>query len=195
MKEIEILVTFDDDKQTVLDILSKFDFIEEKEIYDTYYVDQLRDALKPEPNLRINEIFRVRRKGDDCLITYKKNHFKDNHWIYSDEYETKAESYEIIEKIVKMLGLEVQVVVHNKRKVYKNNEYEIVFEEVEDLGLFMEVEIMISNDDEDVMEIKEKIRQFINELGLRNVRELDLGKNQLMLRKKLNRDDIDIYIS
>lgn len=60
--------------------------------------------------------------------------------------------------------------------------------------MFIEVEIMVSDDTVDVMEIKEKIRQFISSLGLTNVRELDLGKNQLMLRKKLNRDDIDIYI-
>lgn len=99
-----------------------------------------------------------------------------------------------IEKIVEMLGLEVQVVINNKRKVYKHDEYEILFEEVENLGLFIEVEIMVSDDIVDVMEIKEKIRQFISSLGLTNVRELDLGKNQLMLRKKLNRDDIDIYI-
>lgn len=87
-----------------------------------------------------------------------------------------------------------QVVINNKRKVYKHDEYEILFEEVENLGLFIEVEIMVSDDTVDVMEIKEKIRQFISSLGLTNVRELDLGKNQLMLRKKLNRDDIDIYI-
>lgn len=195
MKEIEILVTFDDDKKTVLNKLAKFNYIGDKEIYDTYYVDPLRENLQPEPNLRINEIFRVRRIGKDCLLTYKKNHFKGNRWTYSDEYETKAENYEMVEKIIEKLGLEVQVVVHNKRKIYKHEEYEIVFEDVENLGLFMEVEIMVPDDEEDVLEVKEKIRKFIHSLGLTNVRELDLGKNQLMLREKLKRYDIDIYIS
>ena len=41
---------------------------------------------------------------------------------------------------------------------------------------------------------KNEIREFIKSLNLKNVKELDLGKNQLMLRKKLNRDDIDIYV-
>lgn len=36
-----------------------------------------------------------------------KNHFEKNRWIYSGEYETKAENYEIVEKIVSLLGLEV----------------------------------------------------------------------------------------
>ncbi|MCI8575896.1 MAG: CYTH domain-containing protein [Bacilli bacterium] len=56
-----------------------------------------------------------------------------------------------IEKIVEMLGLEVQVVINNKRKVYKHDEYEILFEEVENLGLFIEVEIIVSDDIVDVM--------------------------------------------
>jgi hypothetical protein len=50
-------------------------------------------------------------------------------------------------------------------------------------------------DIEDIMKIKAEIRKFIKSLGLINVRELDCGKNQLMLRKKLNREDIDVYIT
>lgn len=43
------------------------------------------------------------------------------------------------------------------------------------------------------MKVKSEIRDFINTLGLKNPRELDLGKNQLMLRKKLKRYDIKIH--
>ena len=194
MKEIEILVDFDNTKEEALEVLSKFQFIEEKEVYDTYYEDPLRTNLKPESNLRINELFRVRRKGQDCYITYKKNHFEGNRWIYSDEYETKAENYETIERIVEMLGLEVQVVVHNKRRFYHFEEYEIILEEVEGLGLFLEVEKMAPESETEVLKIKQEIHEFIKNLGFKNTRELDYGKNQLMLREKLNRTDIDIYI-
>lgn len=194
MKEIEILVDFDNTKEEALEILSKFSFIEEKEVYDTYYEDPLRVNLKPEANLRINELFRVRRKGTDCYITYKKQHFEGNRWIYSDEYETKAENYEMIEKIIEMLGLEVQVVVHNKRRFYHYEDYEITLEEVDGLGMFLEVEKVVSESETDVLKIKQEIHEFIKHLGFKNTRELDLGKNQLMLRKKLNRNDIDIYI-
>lgn len=194
MKEIEILVIFDNSKKEILDILSKFEYIFEKKIYDTYYEDPLRDTLKPEENLRINEIFRVRRIEQECLITYKKNYFEGNHWVYSDEYETKAESFEMIEKIVGMLGLQEQIVVHNTRQYYKYGDYEIVFEDVENLGLFLEVEKMAASDFQEVKKVKDEIRQFISSLGLKNWKELDLGKNQLMLRKKLNRNDIDVYV-
>lgn len=194
MKEIEILITFDNTKDDVLQKLSRFEFVEEKEIYDTYYEDELRNNLKPDSNLRVNETFRVRRNGNDCYITYKKNNFEGNHWTYSDEYETKAENYEMIEKIIEMLGLNIQTIIHNKRRFYHYKDYEIVFEDVKDLGYFIEVEKMVSDDNKDPNKIKSEIRSFINNLGLTNVKELDLGKNQLMLRKKLNRKDVDIYV-
>ena len=43
------------------------------------------------------------------------------------------------------------------------------------------------------MKVKKDIRNFINSLGLKKPRELDLGKNQLMLREKLKRYDIKIH--
>ena len=193
MKEIEVLVDFDDSKEKALEILSKFEFIEEVELYDTYYEDPLRDNLKPESNLRINELFRVRRIGDKCLITYKKNNFEGKRWVYSDEYETMADDYKTIEKIVSMLGLEEQIVVNNHRRYYKYNDYEITLDCVEDYGCFIEVEKM-SDEDVDVNKIKNEIREFINSLGLTNVRELNVGKNQLMLAKKLGRTDINLYV-
>ena len=193
MKEIEVLVDFDDSKEKALEILSKFEFIEEVELYDTYYEDPLRDNLKPESNLRINELFRVRRIGDKCLITYKKNNFEGKRWVYSDEYETMADDYKTIEKIVSMLGLEEQIVVNNHRRYYKYNDYEITLDCVEDYGCFIEVEKM-SDEDVDINKIKNEIREFINSLGLTNVRELNVGKNQLMLAKKLGRTDINLYV-
>ncbi len=194
MKEIEILVTYDNKKEEVLSILEKYEFIGEKEIYDTYFVDPLRDNLKPEANLRINEILRVRRKGKGCLLTYKKNHFRGNRWFYSDEYETEVNSYEMMEDIIKRLGLEEQIVVHNKRRTYKHKDFNIELEEVENLGLFLEVEKVVADDTADLDAVKNEVRAFIKSLGLTNVRELDLGKNQLMLMKKLGREDLDIYI-
>jgi len=156
MKEIEVLVDFDDSKEKALDVLSKFEFIKEVDLYDTYYEDPLRDNLKPESDLRINELFRVRRIGDRCLITYKKNNFEGKRWVYSDEFETMADDYKTIEKIIKMLGLEEQIVVNNHRRYYKYNDYEITLDCVEDYGCFIEVEKM-SDEEVDVNKMKESI--------------------------------------
>lgn len=184
MKEMEVLVTFDNTKDEVIDILSKFNLVGEKELFDTYYVDPLRENLKPENDLRLNETFRIRRNKEACFVTYKKQHFKGKLWIYSDEYETEVKDYKIMEKIISMLGLEALITVHNKRTVYKYMDYEIVFEDVENLGYFLEVE-KLSKDENDAMKVKEEIRDFIRSLKLKNVRELNIGKNQYLLSKKL----------
>lgn len=185
MKEIEVEVTFSNKKEEVIKKLSKFEYVGEKEIYDIYYYDPQRDNLKPEDDLRLNETFRIRKTNNTCYVTYKKQHFKGKLWIYSDEYETKIEDYDTIKKIISLLGLEPLITVHNKRKIYKYKEYEIELEDVEGLGIFIEVE-RISND-KDEMKVKEEIRNFIRSLKLKDVRELNIGKNQYLLSTKMNR--------
>lgn len=191
MKEIEAMVTFDNTKEDVLNVLSQFEYIGKKEIIDTYFIDPLRKNLEPESDLRLNETFRIRKYNDTCYLTYKKQHFKGKQWVYSDEYETKVEDYETIKKIVFLLGLEELITVHNKRTIFKSKDYEIVFEDVKNLGYFIEVE-KLSNDDKDELEIKEEIRSFIRSLKLKNVRELNIGKNQFLLSRKIG-IELNIY--
>ncbi len=184
MKEMEVLVTFDNTKEEIINILSQFSYIGEKELFDTYYVDPLRDNLKPEKDLRLKETFRVRRNKDACFVTYKKQHFKGKLWIYSDEYETEVKDYKIMEQIISMLGLKPLITVHNKRTIFHYKEYEIVFEEVENLGYFLEVE-KLATDEKEAMKVKEEIRNFIRSLKLKNVKELNIGKNQYLLSKEI----------
>lgn len=190
MKEIEVEVAFDNSKEEVIRILSKYEYIGEKEIYDTYYYDPQRPNLKPEEDLRLNETFRVRKTDSSSYITYKKQHFKGKLWIYSDEYETSIGDADTIKKVISLLGLKPLIEVHNKRKIYKNKNFEIELEEIDGLGLFIEVEKMSRSDDE--MREKEKIREFIRGLGLKNVRELNIGKNQYLLSKKMGKK-INLY--
>ena len=190
MKEIEVEVAFDNSKEEVIRILSKYEYIGEKEIYDTYYYDPQRPNLKPEEDLRLNETFRVRKTDSSSYITYKKQHFKGKLWIYSDEYETSIGDADTIKKVISLLGLKPLIEVHNKRKIYKHKNFEIELEEIDGLGLFIEVEKMSRSDDE--MREKEKIREFIRGLGLKNVRELNIGKNQYLLSKKMGKK-INLY--
>lgn len=190
MKEIEVEVAFDNTKKEMIELLSKYEYLGEKEIYDIYYYDPLRDNLKPESNLRLNETFRIRKTDKGCYMTYKKQHFKGKLWIYSDEYEVAIENFETVKTIISMLGLEYLITVHNKRRVYRYNNFEIELEDVEGLGIFLEVERLSSN--ADGMKVKEEIRNFIRNLNLKNVRELNIGKNQYLLSQKMNRN-LNLY--
>ena len=191
MKEIEVEVAFDNSKEEVINILSRFNFKGDKEICDTYYFDPLRTNLQPESDLRLNETFRVRKNDKGCFLTYKKQHFEGKLWVYSDEYETKIEDPNVLEKIIEMIGLEVLIRVHNKRKVYSYKDFEIELEDVENLGVFIEVE-KLSNSSNDEMTIKKEIREFIKSLNLKNAKELNIGKNQYLLSQKLNKK-INLY--
>ena len=191
MKEIEVEVAFDNSKEEVINILSRFNFKGDKEICDTYYFDPLRTNLQPESDLRLNETFRVRKNDKGCFLTYKKQHFEGKLWVYSDEYETKIGDPNVLEKIIEMIGLEVLIRVHNKRKVYSYKDFEIELEDVENLGVFIEVE-KLSNSSNDEMTIKKEIREFIKSLNLKNAKELNIGKNQYLLSQKLNKK-INLY--
>ncbi len=193
MKEVEILVDFDNTLEEALNILSKFSFEDEKEIIDIYYENPLSDNFKPEEDLRINEILRLRRKGDKALVTYKKNYFEGKKWVYSDEDETEVKDYDTMKNIIEKVGFVEQIKVHNVRRTYKYNDYEIVLDELKDVGIFLEVEKMI-NDDSDIISIKSEIMKFIMSLGFKNIKELNIGKNQIMLRKKLGFKDIIKYV-
>jgi len=184
MKEIEILVEVYGNEETVLAKLQKFDYKGDKETTDIYYYDPLRDALKPQENGRLRECFRLRDKNGTASIAYKVDHFeKDDTWIFSDEYETKIDSFEQMQNIVKKLGLKELVTIKNCKKTFVHGDFEIVLEKVENLGLFMEVEYC-TDQDIDVQEMKKRIRGFIDGLGIKVSEELNLGKPEMMVRKK-----------
>lgn len=182
MKEVEILMQINEDKNSVLKKLSKFEFIGTKRTIDTYYYDPLRDNLKAK-NLKLTECFRTRIKGEKNYITYKVDHFDNDTWIYSDEYETEVKDITELEKIIKLLGLKTLVVIDSTKNFFKYKNYEIEFETVKNLGNFLEVEYQSKEDFDNVLEVKNQIKKFITDLDLSISEELNIGKPELMLRK------------
>lgn len=183
MKEIEILVQVYDDDEKVEKVLSNFKYIKTKKIIDEYFYDPKRDNFKPKANNRLTECLRIRRNNNECLITYKDDVFDGNKWLYSNEYETKVESYDMIISILQKIGMKKLIEVKNEKKIYKELEYEISFEKVDNLGLFLEVEYC-TNDEIDVKKKKEEIQKFIDSLNLSVSDELNMGKPEMMLNKK-----------
>lgn len=181
MKEIEILVKVNSDIETCKKELNQFELIGQKEVTDIYYYDPLRDNLKPNKKNEINQCMRLRKKGDNTYITYKIDKFDDkNIWLYSDEYETEVKDFDKIKQIIKLLGLKELLIINNKKTIYRTNKYEIVLEEVEKLGTFLEVEYC-TNEDVDATLIKQEIQAFISDLNIEVSEELHMGKPEMML--------------
>ena len=183
MKEIEILVEVYSSPEFVIKKLEQFECSGMQETIDTYYYDPLRANLKPNDELEINECLRLRTKGNNNYITYKVDHFDDNgKWLYSDEYETKIDDIFIIRTILEKLGLKNLLSIHNSKRIYHYQDYEIAFEIVEELGYFLEVEYC-TNEDVDVVEVKKQIQSFINSLDIKVSEELPMGKPEMIIKK------------
>lgn len=183
MKEIEILVEILEKKEKVLATLKKFEFIGKKEVIDTYFFDPLRNESQPKEDEYPRQWLRVRKKANKNYITFKEDFFKKDIWTHSEELETEIGDLRIVEEIIKKLGLKELVKIKNKKHTFETKDYEIVLEEVENLGLFLEVEKLNVKDEEDVDKIKKEIQQFMDDLGIKITKELNLGKPELMLRK------------
>ncbi len=188
MKEVEILVKLKSGKKEVLDKLSKFNFAGKKEILDIYFYDPKRKFLKFKNN-RLTECFRLRKKDKKNYITYKIDKFDNlDKWIYSEEEETEVQDFDIVVKIISLLGLIPLVEINNVKHTYYTREYEIVLEEVKNLGLFLEVERLKVGDKEDVVIVKKEIFNFIKSLDIKIGDELNSGKPELMLNKQKNNE-------
>lgn len=194
MKEIEILFEVRESKESALEKLDRFTPLGEKRVIDEYYYNpknsnmysaNLKNGNKVIGENEITQWFRIRKSDDETFITFKKDHLKeDKTWLYSDEYETKVSDYETAKKIFQALGLLPLIVVDNKKHVFVSCHYEIVLENVKELGLFLEVELMNHEEREvDVKEERKKIMAFVDELGIKLGKELNVGKPELMLQK------------
>lgn len=182
MKEIEVLVEVYNELGDLKKKFEEFEYKGLKRTLDEYYYDPQRDNLKPDKNGGLNHCLRLRAKDDEYFITYKDDVFENGKWLYSDEYETKIENISMLREIFKRLGLIRFIEIDNCKDTYIFNDYEIVIENVKDLGIFMEVEYC-TEDDVDVKKVKDEIQSFINSLGLNVSEELNVGKPELYMKK------------
>jgi predicted adenylyl cyclase CyaB len=184
MKEVEILVEVFDKKDKVLEILKKFEFKGSKKITDIYFLNPFTKDLKIINNKCPRKWFRVRKKEDKCLFCFKEDVYKKDKWLYSNEYETEAKDFDALVKIIEKLGFKELLTINNLKHTFETKDYEIVFEEVKDLGLFLEVEKLDVKDHENIDKIKEEMQKFIDSLGIKVSKELDMGKAELLIKKK-----------
>ncbi len=182
MKEIEILIEVKSSKEEALKALGAFQFEGIKKTLDIYFYDPLRTDLQANSEGRLNACFRIRQKDGKNTIAYKVDYFEGEEWSHSDEYETGFKDFETMMHIVDKLGLKELVRIDNEKHTYMTDEYEIVLEDVKDLGLFMEIEKLKEVPDDKVSETKKEIREFIKSLSIDFGQEQNAGKPELMLR-------------
>ena len=182
MIELEVLVEVYSSYEQALHSLSQLKLKREDLTEDIYYYDPLRPKLQPENN-KLNASFRLRNRKGESYITYKDDHFSGDKWIYSDEFEIQISDFNIAREIINRLGLKELVILKNLKRVYLYKDYEVVLEKVDNLGVFLEVELKKSINEKEVYTEKNNINNFIESLGINCSSELNCGKPELFIRK------------
>ncbi len=124
---------------------------------DTIYVSNLDNVESVEGSIWL----RVRKENDKVELNLKKQSAKLQE---SKEIEFSVSSYEKANQFLEELGYKKWVVVNKKRRYAKYKDYNLCIDEVERLGAFIEIELLVNEDDtkDYIMDLKD----VASELGL-----------------------------
>ena len=153
--EIEIKLKVDDNeyKRLLNQLKDKSNNIKEVVEKDIYFKMPIKKEYK--------ETLRIRKENDLYILSYKK----ENADKTRDEFETIIDNYDNLEKILLNLGLEKKGVIEKKRtKILYKNKYEFAFDEVKDIGRFIEIEV--KNIEYSHIEEINKLMDILNEFKI-----------------------------
>lgn len=162
--EIKVKITKEEFQKIEEFMKNNAKFLNENRQTDTYYQPSYRKFLKD--NGKIEEWLRIGIRGNKKILNYKN-------WynIHCDEYEVEIDNEKNLDKILKVLGLEIIVVVDKIRKSYFYlNKYEVALDYVENLGYFIEIEV--KNYDACIMEEYDQLLKLAKDLNL-NLNNID----------------------
>jgi adenylate cyclase, class 2 len=140
---------------------------------DVVYVEKMGDL---ETFLSNKSFLRIRESNDKFLLTYKTNAGIS---LSKIEHETEVGSKKETENILRLLGFVPAVVVNKTRSITHYNKFEICVDNVEDLGDFIEVEIITDEGDAEL--IQEEMFSFLKSLGVKKEDRVFEGYDILML--------------
>lgn len=167
MKEIELKAQYDSSKRPELEqYLIEQDFREFRAFtqQDEYFNHPERDFQKTDEALRIR-----REQHNDgtshCCITYKGAN--DSHIGQSRrELETRVEDEHKMRQILLALGFRSAAEVKKRRKEYKKEGLTVCLDELDGLGNYIELEIVLpETETESKSATEDRLREFLSELS------------------------------
>lgn len=171
--ELEIKVRVSEDEQKrIFDIIKKDGkLLREEEQKATYFKSTLRDMNK--------EWLRIRREDKHIVLNYKK---KTDDVV--KEYEVNIDNEENLKKIFGYLDFVEAGNVNKYRVAYLyKDKYEVSFDDVENLGLFIEFELKrydkdYINEYEDLIKLLYELNININDIEKRRYPEMIMQENK-----------------
>lgn len=174
-KEIEVKFQLDNSGMEFLKKwLEKNTDYEGEVLYTDYYLDNPDSTffyMAFGGYKDILQFVRIRMSLEKNFICYKNRHItEEGKTLYCDEYETEVKDGDISLRIFNALGYTEQIILKKKRKTYKTKEFDIVIDDVDGLGIFVEVEL--KNHELDGIA---KIHKYLKEIGIKKIKQFDRG--------------------
>ncbi|PIN73741.1 class IV adenylate cyclase [Candidatus Woesearchaeota archaeon CG10_big_fil_rev_8_21_14_0_10_45_16] len=161
-KEIEIKVRVKSLKAVKETIAKVCSFIKEIRQKDTYYVPTHKDFFTEK---RVTEFFRVREQEGKDQVAYHKVIDLDKKTEHSQEYEVGIDDPKKLKTILGFLGFKEAFIIDKHREYWQCGNFEVVLDNVKDLGEFIEVEVINS----------EKTKNFTKEYCLNFLKEHNIS--------------------
>jgi adenylate cyclase class 2 len=179
--EIKIPVTKELFEKIKKSLERKAELVSVSRDVDKYFNAPHRNFLDKTPT---EEFLRVRIKKDTFLFTYKHGYWNNKlEHTHSDEFETKVENSEQLEKILNVLNFENILQIDKKREVYRaKGGFEVSLDKVKGLGYFIEIESEKSFGS--INKTMEAIYTFARSIGLDPTKRDSMGYVSLMMKKK-----------
>lgn len=149
---------------------------------------QIDDIFTPKgdvfPPPKGTPVLRIRKQNGQAILTLKINQTSRQDCI---EHEVEIKDADEMDKIIEFLGFEDDVTVEKRRVKAKYNDMEIVLDEVEQLGSFIEVERVVADENADNrLKIQQDLYDFLESIGVGKEDHVIDGKYDIMLYEKLN---------
>ncbi len=164
-KEIEIKIKLDfSEYERLLDFFQKTAIYEgEKHQIDMYYSPVDEDYYDAG-----DRCLRIRTESSQSILSYKRIYNENSTVQYIEEYETIVSDFETLDKILKAIKFNCDMVVDKYRREFLTRDgYDIALDKVDKLGFFIEIE---NKNVEDTIEMRNQ--------GLLNlIKKLELDLN------------------
>ena len=170
MIEVEIKVKIDDKDEVVEQLKNLgFKFIKKKFQEDIYFNGIDRDFRETD------EALRIRDEDGNFFVTYKGPKI-DKISKTREEIEVRIEDKEKMRQIFKRLGFKEVKPIKKIREIYRKGDIEASIDDVEGLGLFLELEKSISDINE-----KDKVLEELIEI----LKALNISKDNIIRKSYL----------
>ena len=125
---------------------------------------------------------RVRTEGSNTILSYKRIFDENTNKQFIEEYETKVDSFEVIDHILKAVNFRCDIIVDKYREEYLSETgFMIALDKVVDLGFFVEIENC--NETDSLKKRNQDLISVVEQLHLDTAMRNTEGYSNMLYRK------------